>query len=95
MRRAKLNLTYHNVAKESAGTKGDNGAAVDISRDVADRLIGFTYSDNKQGEADDIEITVQNRDGIWMRDWYPDKGARLTAGLTLEDWEKAGDDLSV
>lgn len=80
MRRAKLNVTY-------------NGT--DISADITDRLISFAYNDNEQGKADDIEITVHNRDGIWIRDWYPDKGAKLKAGLTLADWKEKGNSLSV
>lgn len=80
MRRANLNVTY----------KG-----TDISADITDRLINFSYNDNEQGKADDIEITVHNRDGIWTRDWYPDKGAKLKAGLTLADWKEKGNSLSV
>lgn len=80
MRKSILSILYHNTGQET-----------DISEDIGNRLISFTYSDNKQGEADDIEITLQNRDGVLSSVKLPDKGATIKAGLELFDWQSQGE----
>ena len=53
----------------------------DISRDIAPYLLGFTFTDNAKGSADDISITLEDRSGIWLHDWTPSKGDTLTASI--------------
>src|SRR5690606_25054093 len=40
-----------------------NGAM--ITHDIAPDLLGFTYTDNEPGKADDISITLKNDHGKW------------------------------
>ncbi len=42
---------------------------VDISVYVNKGWISFTYSDNEEDEADDLQIKVHDRDGKWLRKW--------------------------
>ncbi|WP_372714749.1 phage late control D family protein [Ilyobacter sp.] len=58
---------------------------VNISEDVSPFLLGFTYNDNLN-EFDDIEISFDDRDGNWHRDWKPKKGDRINATIILENW---------
>lgn len=58
---------------------------VNISKDVAPFLLGFTYNDNLN-EFDDIEISFDDRDGNWVQDWRPKKGDRIRATIILENW---------
>lgn len=74
-RRAKLKLLYNNK---------------DISADLADYLKSFSYTDHASGKADDLQITVEDRGGLWMGDWMPDKGATLKATLITEHWQEQG-----
>ncbi len=75
-RRAEVNLTY-------------NGAA------VTSRMLGqktsFTYTDPASGEADSLEIALQDRDRQWTVAWMPLTGDTLTAEIALFDWTREGD----
>lgn len=69
-RRATLEVTYNNK---------------DISLDITKDLKSFTYTDNESSTADDIDITLHNRHGLWTNDWYPDLPAKLTAKILYKD----------
>jgi phage protein D/uncharacterized protein YraI len=42
---------------------------VDITKDVSPYLLSATYTDNEDGETDDLQIKLQDRDGIWLENW--------------------------
>lgn len=62
----------------------------DISSDVAPYLKSLSYRDNLSGEADDLEITLEDRAGLWRSSWLPEKGAKLDVTLTAMNWTAAG-----
>ncbi|GAV21615.1 phage late control D family protein [Carboxydothermus pertinax] len=74
-RRAKLYLKYNKK---------------DISADLAPYLLGFSYTDYASGKADDLQITLEDKAGIWNSSWMPEKGATLSASLIAQHWEKEG-----
>ncbi|HWR07746.1 contractile injection system protein, VgrG/Pvc8 family [Sporomusa sp.] len=74
-RRARLKLLYDNK---------------DISTDLAPYLLSFSYSDHASGKADDLQISLEDREGLWLGDWLPDKGATLKATLVTEHWTEQG-----
>lgn len=41
----------------------------DITESVRQYLKSMTYTDNEEDEADDLQIVLQDRDGIWMEEW--------------------------
>ena len=41
----------------------------DISEDVSPYLLSFEYADKYSGEADDIQITLEDRDTLWCDPW--------------------------
>lgn len=49
-----------------------NGA--DISKDISDSLVAFTYTDNLE-EADTIDLQMEDFGLLWQNEWYPEKGA--------------------
>ena len=53
----------------------------DITRDIAPYLTAFTFTDNSGGKADDISLTLQDRDSLWLNDWTPSKSDRITASI--------------
>jgi len=74
-RRATVQLTY-------------NGA--NISEDIAPFLLDYNYTDNAAGKADDLQLSLQDKRGLWRGDWYPSKGAKIKATIITEHWEKPG-----
>ena len=41
----------------------------DITKEIMPYLLSMTYTDNEEGEADDIKIELQDRDSLWMESW--------------------------
>ena len=37
-----------------------------ITNDIAPYLLSVTYTDNEDGETDDLQIRVQDRDSVWL-----------------------------
>ena len=64
---------------------------VDISRDIAPFLISFTYNDNASDKADDIDLTLEDRNRLWVNDWFPMKGDKIVATIIVHDWHKEND----
>lgn len=59
----------------------------DISVDLAAHLKGLSYTDNMSGEADTLDLTLEDKAGAWQGNWFPDKGATLEATLNTVNWE--------
>lgn len=53
-----------------------NGRA--ITQDIAPYVMSATYTDHLTGEADSLDIELEDTDGRWGNAWYPEKGAALT-----------------
>ena len=43
----------------------------DISVDASNGVISMTYTSNASGEVDSIELSLEDRDGKWQGEWYP------------------------
>jgi phage protein D len=57
---------------------------VNITLDVWNNLISCTYTDKVHGEADEIEVTLQDRDGVWRGPWCPEHGDRVQLWIGYE-----------
>ncbi len=57
----------------------------DISADITPHLVELNYTDNVSGMADDLDITLEDADGKWLNEWYPQKGAVLTLEMGSYD----------
>ena len=75
-RRASIQVTYEGA---------------DISRDLEPFVTSFSCRDNASGQADELELNLQDRDGLWHGDWFPDKGAEITAQILCENYRKKGE----
>jgi phage protein D len=49
-----------------------------ITADLSQHLLELSYTDKVTGESDELEIVLEDKDGKWSNEWYPDKGASLT-----------------
>lgn len=58
----------------------------DISADLQPYLKSISFTDNLSGTADDLQLTLEDRQGVWQSDWFPDKGAALDVALLTTAW---------
>ena len=75
-RRAECELTY-------------NGAAV--TNQLADYKLEIVYTDPASGEADTLDINLQDRGRQWTTAWLPTAGDTMTAAIKVYDWDQEGD----
>jgi phage protein D len=59
-------------------------AGADITTSAAPDLLGFTFTDNESGKADDINVTLANDHGKWSAGWIPKKGDTIKATIICE-----------
>ena len=60
-----------------------------ITRDIAPYLTQFSFTDNSGGKADDISFTLEDRDGLFISSWYPEKGSKIKAVIIKIDGSHA------
>ena len=65
----------------------------DISTDILPFLQSVDYTDNMEGQADDLEIKLEDRNGLWEGAWMPEKRASLLVTLITQGWDEPGPDL--
>ncbi|WP_439605395.1 phage late control D family protein [Shinella sp.] len=46
----------------------------DISNEMDPQTTSITYTDNHHGKVDEIDVTVQDKDGRWKDSWKPEAG---------------------
>lgn len=61
----------------------------DITESLEPYLVLFTYTDN-EGAGDDVQLTLQDREGKWHGAWFPEKGDAITATIVILNWKKEG-----
>ena len=49
-------------------------------------LKSLEFTDALTGQADDLQIVLEDRNGLWLEAWFPDKGATLTASILTKYW---------
>jgi phage protein D len=70
---------------------------VDISSDVNKYLTQLTYTDHEEDKADDLQLSLDDREGIWLTGWLntadAEKGAELSAVITAKNFNSDGDEV--
>lgn len=61
-----------------------------ISRDIAPFLTSFSFADHGTGKADDLRITLADREGRWRDAWMPSAGDKIQASIIPINWTAAG-----
>ncbi len=51
----------------------------DITKEIMPYLLSMTYTDNEEGEADDLKIELQDRESLWMESWLNEAIAAASA----------------
>ena len=72
---------------------------VDITESLRPYFLGLTYTDNEDGEADDLQIRLQDRARIWQEKWLEDMvnaaasgKFKIKADILQENWQGGGRD---
>ncbi|HGL5374066.1 TPA: phage late control D family protein [Citrobacter farmeri] len=52
-----------------------------ITRDISKNLMSLRYTDYLSGQADDLDIQLEDAEGKWRGDWYPGHGDSLTLSI--------------
>ncbi len=61
---------------------------VNISRDIHSFLLDFSFTDNAHGKSDDLQITLEDREGLWRGAWFPSKGAKIKAAIMTKNFNR-------
>lgn len=58
----------------------------DITKSLTNYLESLSYTDNEDGEADDLQINLEDRSGLWSNDWLvgASKGLKVEAEIIQE-----------
>lgn len=65
---------------------------VDISAKIRDYLLSMTYTDNEEDKADDLQLTLDDREGIWLGDWLNTPDQPPVSPPVKDGW-KIGDEV--
>lgn len=49
----------------------------DITTELAPYILQITYTDVLEGESDELEVNIEDRDHRWKNGWFPGKGDKL------------------
>lgn len=52
-----------------------------ITADISRYLLSLTYTDKVAGEADTLELELEDADNLWQNEWFPTLGATLSAEI--------------
>jgi phage protein D len=52
-----------------------------ITGNILPYTISFSYTDKSKGEADEIELLLEDSDKLWQNEWYPTKGDKVSAKI--------------
>ena len=58
----------------------------EFSKDILKFLKSFSYKDCASGESDEISLQFCDKDGLWLNDWYPQKGDSIEASMKTINW---------
>ncbi len=65
----------------------------DVTVDISKSLLSVSYVDAEEGQADTIDIRLEDVDGKFRGPWFPEQGYRLSLEFGYEGTplQKAGD----
>ncbi|KAF6636513.1 late control protein [Paenibacillus sp. EKM208P] len=63
----------------------------DITKELSDYLLDFTYTDAEPGTLDDLQINLEDKARKWSGPWSPSAGDRIVAYIKTIGWDKPGE----
>lgn len=90
-------MSAENQARRTWADIAFQGA--DITKSIRPYFLGLTYTDNEDGEADDLQLRLQDRAQIWQEKWLEDMvnaaasgSFKIQADIIQENWKGGGRD---
>ena len=57
----------------------------DITEDLTEYVLSISYTDNTEGESDELQLTLDDSDGNWRGAWEPQKGDKIKAEIGYDN----------
>ena len=54
----------------------------DISKEIQEYILDFSYTDN-DNDTEDLQLTLENKEELWYRDWFPEKGDTIEVTILM------------
>lgn len=71
----------------------------DVTDDANRYLLSLKYTDNEVDKADDLQLNLDDREGVWLNNWLDSdegtKGAELSAAIIQKNWDSSGRDMEL
>ena len=72
-------------------------SGVDVSKNMNKYLLSMTYTDHEEDKTDDLQISLDDREGFWIKNWLKSgkgnaKGAKITTQIIQKNWLSNGKD---
>ena len=64
-------------------------SGVDVSEDINKYLLQFTYTDHEEDKTDDLQINIDDREGVWLGGWLggvSDSDTAATVPVSSEEY---------
>lgn len=62
-----------------------------VTRDIIEDLLDFTYIDVASGQTDTLAIILKDDTNRWINKWFPKEGDYIKAYIKVKNWEKQSD----
>jgi len=66
-----------------------------ISKEINNDLIDISINDVASNSADDISITLQDKEMKWLKNWVVEDGDKIEVKATSYNWNKPGEEYSI
>ena len=90
-------MSAENLARRAWADITFQGA--NITNSIRPYFLSLAYTDNEDGEADDLQIRLQDRAQIWQEKWLEDMvnaaasgSFKIKADIVMENWKGGGRD---
>ena len=67
----------------------------DISKNIEQYMTGFSVSEVMSGEGNKADIALEDREEMWMGDWFPQRGDTLEISMIQTNWDGEGSRQSI
>lgn len=64
----------------------------DVSMDLWPHLLSLSYVDKADDELDDLQLTLEDREGLWQGDWLPKHGDIISVTIVASNFRAPGDE---
>ena len=91
-------MSHENLSRRTFADVAFQG--VNITKSIRPYFLSLTYTDNEEGEADDLQLRLQDREQIWQEKWLEDMvnaaasgQFKIQADIVQENWKGGGKDI--